>query len=64
MSDDNYRDTAIHIYDFVKKQYNIFDIVTRIDQYWQAMRGWYLSSKISEVASVKSNIVATVKREL
>lgn len=64
MSDDNYRDTAIHIYDFVKKQYNIFDIVTRIDQYWQAMRGWYLSSKISEVASVKSNIIATVKREL
>lgn len=64
MSDDNYRDVATHIYDFVKKQYNIFDIVSRIDQYWQAMRGWYLSSKISELASVKSNIVLTIKREL
>ena len=64
MSDESYRDIATHIYDFIKKQYNIFDIVFRSDQYWQPMFGWYVGSKVSEIASVKSNIVTAIKREL
>lgn len=64
VNDPEYQKLAIDIYDLIKSQYNILDVMVKSPQYLQAMRAWQLSNDFINLAAFKSKLVQYASRRL
>ena len=64
LEDETYRSAAIDLYDLVKDQYNIYDVMAKGLQYLPALKGYDIVQKWISACSIKSKVIESMRRSM
>ena len=64
INDENYRNAIINIYDLVKDQYNVYDVISKGPQYAPALKGYYIVQTLIGSCSIKSRLLESIREDL
>lgn len=64
VTDQEYQTAVINLYDLLKDQFNIYDVVVKSPQYLNGIKGYQVISQLFNKMSVKSQLMNAIRSEM